>query len=104
MKFTHFIFALLPTSFVLCREVSELVNDISKLDSPQDLIKFVSLNRKELEDKLPMMDGNTRRKIEDSLRNSTKTVDDSSSDSISIDNSIMSFYMLFLFVGNGLFI
>ena len=82
MKFTNLFFAciaILPT-FVYTRELSEIENEVSRLDSPEDVAKFVSDNRQELESKLPMMDDNMRRKLEDSFRNSTnltKTFDDS---------------------------
>lgn len=97
MKF-QFILTLLSIPFTFCREVSELENNISRLDSPQDVAKFVSLNRKEIEDKLPMMDDNTRRKIEDSLRNNTN----SSTVSSDSNNDNLSYYIL-LFSMNFLF-
>lgn len=120
MKFTNLFFAfltVLPT-FVYTRELSEIENEVSRLDSPQDVAKFMFDNRQEIEAKLSMMDDNTRRKVEDLFRNSTNTTklfddslnrnstkifDDSSSDLISIDDSFLTF-ILVLFGGNLLFV
>jgi cobalamin biosynthesis protein CobT len=123
MKFTNFLFAfiaILPT-FVFSRELSELENEISGLDSPEDVAKFVSVNRKEIEDKLPMMDDNTRTKLEDAFRNNaTRVIDDTlksinasrtstrststptntSSSASSLDDKIVTFFMFFVFLGN----
>jgi dsDNA-specific endonuclease/ATPase MutS2 len=126
MKFSNFLFAslaILPT-FVFSRELSEVENEISKLDSPEDVAKFVAVNRKEIEDKLPMMDDSTRKRLEDAFRNNaTKVFDDSirsingsrtttsptntptntSSSASAIDDKLITFLMLFVFTGNLLF-